>query len=73
MANLACVRGKVLTSRGSGRFPHPAAALRSNDEPPNLTYPNGTRVDYLATGESTNRQFGQELDEFYLRHDNHWV
>lgn len=32
--------------------------LRRSDQPPELVYPNGTKVDHLATGTSTNKQFG---------------
>lgn len=35
-----------------------SARLRPTGAPPDLTYPNGTTVDYLATGGSTNGQFG---------------
>ncbi len=35
-----------------------SGVLRRDHEPPDLTYPNGTRVDYLATGKSTSQQFG---------------
>jgi mannose-6-phosphate isomerase-like protein (cupin superfamily) len=35
-----------------------SATYRSADHPPELTYPNGNTVDYLATGASTGGQFG---------------
>ncbi|RJL19501.1 cupin domain-containing protein [Bailinhaonella thermotolerans] len=35
-----------------------SAVYRPAGSPPELTYPNGNTVEYLATGESTNGQFG---------------
>ena len=35
-----------------------SARLRPTDAPADITYPNGTTVDYLATGSSTNGGFG---------------
>ncbi len=35
-----------------------SARLRPTDAPPDITYPNGTTVDYLATGASTDKRFG---------------
>ena len=35
-----------------------SATLRRADTVPDLVYPNGTRVDYLATGATTGGQFG---------------
>lgn len=34
------------------------ATIRPDGAPPDLVYPNGTRVDYLATGASTDGLFG---------------
>ncbi len=48
-------------------YPHPiylgaagevSASLRSTHVPSDLVYPNGTTVDYLATGASTDAMFG---------------
>ena len=35
-----------------------SARLRPNDTPADLVYPNGTTVDYLSTGASTEGHFG---------------
>ncbi len=35
-----------------------SARLRPDDTPPDLVYPNGTTVDYLSTGVSTEGHFG---------------
>lgn len=35
-----------------------SAVLRRTDAEPDLTYPNGVRVDYLATGASTGGDYG---------------
>jgi mannose-6-phosphate isomerase-like protein (cupin superfamily) len=35
-----------------------SARLRSNDTPADLVFPNGTTVDYLSTGASTDGHFG---------------
>jgi mannose-6-phosphate isomerase-like protein (cupin superfamily) len=35
-----------------------SATLRRADDPPDLAYPNGVEVDYLATGASTGGDFG---------------
>jgi mannose-6-phosphate isomerase-like protein (cupin superfamily) len=35
-----------------------SARLRPDDAPADITYPNGTTVDYLATGASTDGHFG---------------
>jgi mannose-6-phosphate isomerase-like protein (cupin superfamily) len=35
-----------------------SARFRPHDTEPDLTYPSGTRVEYLATGESTDAKFG---------------
>ncbi len=35
-----------------------SATLRPHDHDPDLIYPSGTRVDYLATGASTDGKFG---------------
>jgi mannose-6-phosphate isomerase-like protein (cupin superfamily) len=43
------------TYHGDGEF---SATYRGADHPPDLVYPNGNTVDYLATGRSTGGQFG---------------
>jgi hypothetical protein len=51
---------------GGSAYPPPAydgdgdvsAVYRPADTPPELVNPSGTRVDYLATGASTNGLFG---------------
>ena len=40
---------------GSGEV---SARLRPTDAPADITYPNGTTVDYLSTGDSTGGAFG---------------
>ena len=35
-----------------------SARLRPTDAPPDITYPNGTTVDYLSTGAATSGGFG---------------
>ena len=35
-----------------------SARLRPFQSPPDITYPNGTTVDYLATGGATDGRFG---------------
>ena len=35
-----------------------SARFRPTDTPPDITYPNGTTVDYLSTGDSTDGGFG---------------
>lgn len=35
-----------------------SARFRANDTPPDITYPNGTKVEYLNTGASTGGLFG---------------
>lgn len=41
--------------RGDGEV---TATFRPSDAPADLTYPNGVRVDYLATGATTGGDFG---------------
>jgi mannose-6-phosphate isomerase-like protein (cupin superfamily) len=41
-----------------GRSGEVSARLRSDDSPADITYPNGTTVDYLATGASSDGRFG---------------
>ncbi len=44
--------------RYAGETGEISAVLRPGDQSPDLRYPSGNTVDYLATGASTNGQFG---------------
>ncbi|OKI68791.1 cupin domain-containing protein [Micromonospora sp. CB01531] len=44
--------------RYSGDWGEPTATYRPADQPPELVYPSGGTAHYLATGASTNGQFG---------------
>ena len=41
-----------------------SATVRAGDQPPDLVYPNGNRVHYLATGQGTGGLFGLYRWEF---------
>ena len=41
-----------------GQDGEPSATLRPSDAAPELTYPNGNRVHYLATGTTTGGLYG---------------
>ena len=44
--------------RYTGPAPAVSARMRRNEAPPDLEYPRGGSVDYLATGASTNGDYG---------------
>ncbi len=44
--------------RYAGSAGEVSASIRAGDATPDLTYPSGTRVHYLASGASTDAKFG---------------